>query len=371
MSGVPVAVVASGCVSALGFNARACWTAIRAKLSGLRTESLCDPYSGEPISIGRVPLPQWWEGVGKLADLLAPALLECLRAAEAAGLARAELAGVPLVLALPEVGRCHRPATLERELIAEIEQRLGPLHPDSSLISSGRSGGVLALDAAVARLRGGGVQCCIVAGVDSFLHLETVQSYVDRRRIVTPDNSNGFFPGEAGAAVLLAPGRGHPLGELHLLGLGVAHEQASIESDLPLRGDGLCAAIREALAPAGMTLLDVDYRLTDLNAERYKFKESTLAIAKLDRKVDALGREAPDDRTLELWHPIEYLGEVGAAIVPCLLGLALEAGRAGWAPGPVALCHVSDDDGQRAAVVVRSHPGRAPAAFLGRAIRER
>lgn len=351
MTGLPVAIVGAGMVSAVGFNAPACLAAIRAKLSGLRAETLTDPYSGEPISSGRVPLPQWWEGVPKYADLLAPAVLECLRAAEGMGLARAELAGIPLLLALPELGRSHRPAELEPELSAELERRLGPLHPNSSFISSGRAAGVFALDAAVALLRAGRVHFCIVAGVDGFLHRDTVREFVDRRRIVTPDNSNDFFPGEAAA---------------------VAHEPVVIESDKPLRADGLCAAIRHALAAAGMTMLDLNYRLTDLNGERYKFKESTLAIAKLDRKVDALGREAPEDRTLALWHPIEYLGKIDAAIIPCLLAIALEAGRGGWAaPGPVALCHVSDDDGQRAAVVVRSQPGGMAKSFLGRSIRER
>lgn len=365
-----LAVVGSGLVSSLGFNAPANWVAMRAKLSGLRSETLHDLHSGEPLSIGRVPLPHWWEGPSKLADLLAPALLECLRAAELEQLAPASLAAIPLILVMSEPERPHRPAELEAILIDELVARLGPLHPRSVTLARGRSGGVVALDLAAALLREGEASCCIVAGVDSFLQLELVRELIERRRIVTPLNSNGFFPGEAAAAVLVTGSRPRP-SELHVLGLGLAHEPAILESDLPLRGEGLVAAVRAALLAADMTTLDLDYRLGDLDGERYKFKESTLMIARLDRKVDARGRAARSDRKLPIWHPIEYLGEIGAAIVPCLLGLALAAGRRGWAPGATALLHVGDEAGERAAAVVRHviGPG-ATRTCLGRRIHE-
>ena len=62
---------------------------------------------------------------------------------------------------------------------------------------------------------------------------------------------------------------------------------------------------------------------------------------------------APRKRPLELWHPIEYLGEIGAAILPCLLAWTAHALRHGYAPGPRALCHIGSDDGQRMALVLQ------------------
>ena len=53
-----------------------------------------------------------------------------------------------------------------------------------------------------------------------------------------------------------------------------------------------------------------------------------------------------------------------------LLGLAFAAGRQGWAPGVTALCHVSDDGGERAAAVVRFTSGNQPGTFMGRHIHE-
>ena len=94
----------------------------------------------------------------------------------------------------------------------------------------------------------------IVAGVDSYLVAGTLNSLNGRRRLLTESNSNGFIPGEAGAAVLVGPDGGGP--GLAILSLGLAVEKATIESDEPLRGEGLAAAYRQALGAAGLGLPD-------------------------------------------------------------------------------------------------------------------
>ena len=68
-----LAVVASGLVTGLGFNAPATLAALRAGLSAVRETPWKDHGSGDPIKGSRVSLPHWWEGTGKLADLVAPA----------------------------------------------------------------------------------------------------------------------------------------------------------------------------------------------------------------------------------------------------------------------------------------------------------
>jgi hypothetical protein len=44
-----------------------------------------------------------------------------------------------------------------------------------------------------------------------------------------------------------------------------------------------------------------------------------------------------------------------------MLGVALAAARRGYAPGPGVLCHLGDEDGARAALVLRA-AGGAPRA---------
>ena len=131
--------------------------------------------------------------------------------------------------------------------------------------------------------------------------------------------------------------------------MGVAHEEASIRSDKPLRAEGLTKAIRQALAEAGLTIQQIDYRLSDLNGEHYKFKEMALAMGRFAR--------TPTPRPMELWHPVECIGDIGSAIGPLLASVALDAAQHDYAVGPTVLCTLGDDDGHRVALVLRcQHP---------------
>jgi 3-oxoacyl-[acyl-carrier-protein] synthase-1 len=132
--------------------------------------------------------------------------------------------------------------------------------------------------------------------------------------------------------------------------MGTDREKATIESEEPLRAEGLIHAIREAFREGGVTYEDVHYRITDLNGEHYKFKEMVLAMMRFQR--------TPRSKLFDLWHPIEYIGDVGAAIGPVVLGVALHAARKGYAVGPGVLCTFANDEGERAALVARYDEGR-------------
>jgi 3-oxoacyl-[acyl-carrier-protein] synthase I len=188
-------------------------------------------------------------------------------------------------------------------------------------------------------------RCCVVAGVDSFLTARTLAAYHAQRRLLTIKNSDGFLPGEAAAAIALsfqAPAGGG----LRCLGVGRGQEPAVLDSDRPLRADGLVQAYRAAFQDAGAGYEQVDYRLTDISGEQYAFKDASLALSRTMRSR----REAFD-----LWHPSDCIGRVDAASVPLVLGVALQAARKRYAPGPGVLCHFSGDGGARAALVLREH----------------
>ncbi|MET0350527.1 MAG: hypothetical protein ABW067_12125 [Rhizobacter sp.] len=334
-----LAVVASGLVTGLGFNAPATLAALRAGLSAVRETPWKDHGSGDPIKGSRVSLPHWWEGTGKLADLVAPAIHECLQVASVD-----DIASIPVLVGVSAPDRPGRPGDLDTTLLDEIAARLGsPLHPASRLFAADQAGCAQALVQARALLARPEVPWVVVAGVDSLLAQDTLEARSASRRLVTGDNSNGFFPGEAGTAVLLADAERHDGPALVLLGLGFATEPATIEGTAPLRAEGLTRAMRQALEAAGVTLKDVAWRLADLSGEHYKFKEAAFAAGRLND----LDRDTP----LDIWHPIESLGEIGAAVLPCLFAMALDAGRHGRAPGRLSLCHVGSDAGERAAVV--------------------
>ena len=114
---------------------------------------------------------------------------------------------------------------------------------------------------------------------------------------------------------------------------------------------GMIDAIGQALGQARLPLDDLQYRISDLNGEHYRFKEMVLAMLRYERK--------PKPKLFDLWHPIEYLGDVGAAIAPIVFGVALDAGRKRYGIGPRALCTFGNDDGERAAIVLEFPGGAA------------
>lgn len=338
-----LSVKASGLVTAIGFNSSTSLAALRAGISGVKEANLWDAESGEYLPAAKVDLPQWWETTGKLAELVTPAIHECLVAAEPTPPEQ-----IPFLLGVAALNRPHRFEGLDDQLLDKIEYRLGlQHHPASKIIPRGRVSAVVGILEAIRLIKDRQVPFCIVSGVDGFLRQNVVEAYIEQQRVMTPNNSNGFFPGEAGAATLVGPNLEKTGDVLQILGVGMARETATIESDQPFKAVGLTQAIREALSNAGLTIFDMAYRITDLNGEHYKFKEATIATARFENK--------PVERPFDIWHPIEYIGEIGAAIGPCTFAVALHAGQKGWAPGACALCHFSNDDGERAAVVVRFH----------------
>lgn len=338
-----LSVKASGMVTALGFNSPASLAAMRAGISGVSEANLWDSESGEYLQAGRPGTPQWWEGPDMLAELATPPIIECLES-----IPQVNPDSIPVFLLLSPPTRPHRHPDLEEVVVQGIEHRLQyKLPPGSTLINKGRSGIFHALQTAKQLIKDHRVPHCIIVGVDSFLRQNVVEAYLKERRILTNDNSNGFIPGEAACAILVGPTGSEPHGELCITGLGLGREVGTISSEHPVTGDGLTQAMKSALKEAGITFSDADFWLTDQNGEHYKFKESALAKIRLERL-----RKESRLRRFETWHPIEYLGEIGAAIAPCLLGIALSAYRKDYAPGLRALMHVSEDDGDRAALVL-------------------
>jgi len=339
---VRLSVQAAGMVTALGYNAPATLAALRAGISGVRTLAWADQGGGEPYRCARVDLPQRWSGVALLADLLAPAVLECLQAVP-----EDALAAVPLLVGVSHPARPGRAAGIEQGLLPALAERLdaGALHPRSRTWPAGQTGCAHALLEAHDLVASGQARHVIVAGVDSLVDRDTLEAFDTARRLLSTGNVNGFLAGEAGCAVLVSAARPGAAGPW-LTGAGQAVETAVIDGTQPAQGHGLTAAVRAALRSAGLSMAAVDWRLSDLSGEHYKFKEAMFVAMRLDRQ--------PREEPLDMWHPIEYLGEIGAAILPCLLAWGRHALQQDYAPGRTALCHVGSDAGERAAFVLQS-----------------
>lgn len=336
----PIAILASGMVTGVGLSAPASCAAIRCGIDNF-TETRFMDNGGEWIIGSQVPLERPWRGMSKLVHMAVPAIRECLAQTDGA---RTET--IPLLLCVAEEERPGRMPGLNDALFLAIQDELGMrFHPGSGTIPRGHVAGALAMIEARRLLYEERARYCIIAGVDSLLVASTLAAYQEQNRLLTSNNSNGFIPGEAGCAVLVGlPGensRGKEK-ELLCLGIGAGHEEATLESEKPLRADGLVQAFRAAFAEAGCSIADVDYRITDANGEQYWFKEAALAVARTLRVRKEL---------FEIWHPVDCIGEIGAAVGPCALGIALTAARKNYAPGANPLCHFGCDHGERLALV--------------------
>lgn len=331
-------IVASGMATSVGLGSDASCAAMRAKLAGFVETRFT--LSGEWLIGCAVPLERACLGRERQLEMLEIALRDCL-----SGVPRSTLHEAPLFVALSERERAGRPEGLDVTLLGEMGRRFGlTLHPDSDVLPGGRTAGVEALERARDAVRNG-CPAAIVAGVDSYLTGSTLQDLNKRRRLLTAENSDGFIPGEAASAILVVPGSRSTGSELRCTGIGYGREKAVLDSEEPLRSDGLSAAFQTALRDAQASWTDLDYQIGSMSGEQYHFREAALA---------ALRSIRPVKRSFDLWHPSDCIGEVGAAIVPCMLGLALASGRKGYAPGPGVLCFSADDDGRRAAVILQS-----------------
>jgi 3-oxoacyl-[acyl-carrier-protein] synthase I len=285
-----------------------------------------------------VPLEKPWRGLARLARLIAGPIRECLDAAP-----EAEPENIPLLLGVAEPERPGRIAELDQELLPLVQELVEVRfhHPASRLVPMGRVAGAVGVREAARLVNAGGFARVIVAGVDSYLIAATLAEFDDCDRLLTERISNGFIPGEAGAAVVVGPDDN--ASGLRIRSLGLAIERATINGEEPLRGDGLAEACRQVLKETGLGLHQIDYRIADCSGEQYCFKDASLALARSIRVPTGFQ---------DLWLPTECLGETGAAAVPCMLGIALWAALKGYAPGPLVFIHGGSDDGKRAAMIL-------------------
>jgi 3-oxoacyl-[acyl-carrier-protein] synthase-1 len=226
-----------------------------------------------------------------------------------------------------------------------VQLELGvQFHPDSKVIAEGKVSGVSALALARQWVQNRRGEYCLIAGADSYLVAGTLAAYEEQTRLLTSQDHDGFIPGEAGAAILVGvPHKANGV-SVQCLGIGQGREQATVLSEEPLKADGLVSAIKAALTDAGCGMSDLDFRITDLSGEQYGFKEATLAVARILRV---------HKEKFDIWHPADCIGEVGAAIMPVMLGVLLAAMRKNYSLGSMVLCHGAKDSGERVALIVR------------------
>jgi 3-oxoacyl-[acyl-carrier-protein] synthase I len=333
-------IVSIGMVTAVGLDAPSACAAMRARLDGFQETRFLGP-GGEWLVGAPVPLPRNWIGEKRLAHMAAAAICEAL---EPHPEARDTAALIVCLAEEDRPGRPVRDAARLAAMIAEITE-IRPRHR-TRIVAHGRPSGHVALDHARRLLAAGEAPAVVIAGVDSYLTGLSVAHYLAERRLLTPDNPEGFIPGEAAAAILCTPAGTHAA-PLRLLGLGLARETAYIRNpdDLPLRADGMTSAYKAAFAEARCRHSDIVLKIGDLPGETFWFKQTALAMLRTQR-------ERSDVQPI--WPIAASLGNIGAAVVPLMLGWAHAAAAKRYAPPGPVLIEASGDTGACGALVARA-----------------
>lgn len=194
---------------------------------------------------------------------------------------------------------------------------------------------------------GGGVDVVVVGGVDSYYEWTALEALGRQDRLLSPENLDGLLPGEAAAFVVLARENALPGAQpiARVAAVGTASEPVPLGSDEPCLAKGLTTALDRAVAPLRARRQRSNYWLTDLTHETYRVKELQIVIARFG---DVVGTATT------LLAPAREYGDVGAASLPLLWVLALEAWYRGYAPDRSAVTIAGSDGGARGAVLLEA-----------------
>lgn len=347
-----VYVVSVGAMTPLGQGALASAAAVRAGLTGFGQHPYMVDEVGEPMNVARVAsLDVSLVGARRFEALLGPAIDEVLVAIDDAS----RRAGVrcALALALP-AARPGVPEDLAQALTRHVRQRHGDLFNAIAVLPHGHAAGCVGLNAAWLKLSQGGLDACVLAGVDSYmdpLSLEWLEANDQLHGGGRFNNAWGMIPGEAGGAALLV--RESLLNErgwrplARVLGASVGHEPKRIKTDAVCIGEGLTTVFKQALAglPEGMQVTDI---YCDMNGEPYRADEyGFTALRTKDHFVSPSRFHAPAD----CW------GDVGAAGGLLHMMLACVAGHKRYGNGPLSFVWGSSEGGERAAALLGTMAG--------------
>ncbi len=341
MSGFPLAITGAGMVTGVGLNAPASCAAIRCAIDNFQETRFMDS-GGEWIMGCEVPLEKPWRGKTKLIKMAATAIKECLEANK-----KIDPGTTPLLLCLSEHERKGRVIDDDNQFFLDLQEELQlEFHEKSRVIARGHVAVAVALKHARRLIQELQLEHVLIAATDSLLVGATLAHYEEHERLLTSQNSNGFIPGEAGAALVVEPVISTQEPQLICLGLGFGVEKAHVYSEEPLRADGLTAAIRESLEDADCEMGELDFRVTDLSGEQYYFKEASLALLRMLRKRK---------EKFDIWHPADCIGEVGSVLAAVMLTVMKFAFEKDYSEGNKLIAHLGNDDGKRSAMILFWH----------------
>lgn len=339
-----VCICSIGARTPLGFNAPASAAAVRGGISAVEAQETLVDKAGEPMNLARdadfdfsVPL------AARLEQMLLSAIVEVVGDTLDPRL-RAQ---IPCWIGLPNV----RPGLHDGLTLSAARSACAAVGVGSSAIHAlpyGHASGLMAMQVAAQAIASRSTEIALVVGGDSY-HDPATLDWLDRDGLLLSSvNRNGFPPGEAAGACLLASVTAAQRYGLPVLGFiagaATGFEPKSIRTTTVCTGEGLTAVLRRALTALDTPREAITGTYCDLNGERYRNEEFVYTLLRVQEAfVDAHDYLSPAD----CW------GDVGAASGPLFMALAIAAVDRGYATGTLPLLWASSDSGYRSAVVLR------------------
>lgn len=350
MNGVPrelAGLLAGEAITSLGESVAETALLLRAGMANVQPSDFIDARGERVLACLSPLLPPDLPGPERLVALAAHALAALYQRLPAA--TRAARAPA-IVLCLPErLGEqdaAGRPALnpAGRRFAEALRQRL-PAAWSGARIEAfpfGAAAGAPALQRAL-QLEAE-ADLVLWGGADTWADWDVLEPLERTGRLMAGDNVDALRPGEAATFVALA-GAGD--GDAALLALGAGHEPLPVGADGPCVSEGLSQALDAALLPLRAAARRCDWWLLDAGHEAYATHEVQNMVA---RCGDVLGADC------QLQMPLKELGDTGAAAMPLLAALALQAWHHGVARDDCAVVTGSSRRGLRGALLLAARP---------------
>lgn len=345
----PVHIVATGARTPLGIQAAASAAGFRAGLSAVREHPFMIDRTGQPMQ-GALDssLDPGLIGADRLVSLAETALREACAPLMRYG--RTHRLRAPILVALPE----PRPGFTTQDVdairarlsrIADLPLEVAALH----LSTDGHAGALSLLGEALASMREQAFDACLVGGIDSYFHPDTMEWLDENRQLAGTDARSAFVPGEGAGFCLLMNER--LLAQMGLGSLGLVRTVATGWEDKRIKtadvclGVGLGAVVERAVQPIAPHSRTINTIICDVNGERYRGEEWGFVCVRL--------AEYFDDPT-GYWSPADCWGDTGAASGALFITLACQAASRGYANGPLTLVWAGSEAGLRGAAVLET-----------------
>jgi 3-oxoacyl-[acyl-carrier-protein] synthase I len=337
-------VLGIGARTSLGFDLVSSAAAARARLSAFAEHPFMIDQTGRPMVVARDPwLPPELEREQRLAQLAASAAADSLAGILASATGRR--LPVALFLALPEFFPADdgsRVARLEEAIMEELGDRVELL--GAQAMELGHTAGVAAVQGVARAIRDGLDGLSLVLGVDSWLNPLMLEWLDDTKRLHSSAQPFGFVPSEAAASVVIGGGRfaNATASKAWIAGAGRSRE-VELPPEQPHLGLALTKAARDILHSLETQEQVAETVIVDLNGIPERADEVGYTLVRLSERL------APN---FETTAPAEWFGDVGAASIPLMVGLAAAAAEKGYSKGGTALLLAQSVGTERGALLL-------------------